>query len=137
MGVEANKKIARELVEALARADTKGALDLYADDFQLWTPGNLPFSGVHTREEIAALMDGVLGAFPEGLSFTITGMTAEDDRVAVEVESRGLHTSGALYQNRYHFLLVIRDGKIRRLKEYMDTLHAREVLVDGAAAARS
>lgn len=136
MGVEENKRVARQLVEALTRADTKGALDLYADDFELWTPGNLPFSGVHRRDEIAALMEGVLGAFPEGLSFTITGMTAEGDRVAVEAESRGRHASGALYQNRYHFLLVIRDGKIHRLKEYMDTLHAREILVDGAAAAR-
>ena len=137
MGVEENKRIARELVEALTRADTKRALELYADDFELWTPGNLPFSGVHTRPEVAALMDGVLGAFPAGLCFTITGMTAEGDRVAVEVESRGEHASGGLYQNQYHFLLVIRDGKIRGLKEYMDTLHAREILVDGASAVRS
>jgi ketosteroid isomerase-like protein len=137
MGVEENKRIARELIEALARADTQAALDLYADDFELWTPGNLPFSGTHTRAEIAPLMDAVLGAFPGGLDFTITGMTAEADRVAVEVESRGEHASGELYRNRYHFLLLIRDGKIRRLKEYMDTLHAKEIFIDAAAAARS
>jgi ketosteroid isomerase-like protein len=137
MTIEENKRIARELLGALARADTKTVLDLYADDFELWTPGNLPFSGIHTREEIAPLMDGVLGAFPAGLSFEITGMTAEGDRVAVEAESRGEHVSGALYQNRYHFLLVIRDGRILRLKEYMDTLHAKEIFIDAAAAARS
>jgi ketosteroid isomerase-like protein len=137
MSVDENKRIARELLEALGRADTKKVLELYAEDFELWTPGNLPFSGIHTREEIAPMMDGILGAFPAGLSFAITGMTAEGDRVAVEAESRGEHASGELYHNRYHFLLVIRDGRIRRLKEYMDTLHAREVLVEGAAALRS
>ena len=134
MGIEENKRIARELIDALGRADTGKVLELYAEDFELWTPGSLPFSGVHTREEVAPMMDGVLGIFPSGLTFTITGMTAEGERVAVEAESHGQHASGALYHNRYHFLIVIRDGKIRRLKEYMDTLHAQEVFVESAAA---
>ena len=45
--------------------------------------------------------------------------------------------SGRPYRNQYHFLMVIRDGKVRQLKEYLDTMHAQEVLVEGAAALES
>jgi ketosteroid isomerase-like protein len=66
---------------------------------------------------------------------SIDAMTAEGERVAVEAKSEGVHTSGARYHNRYHFLLVVRDGRITELKEYLDTEHAREVLAGGSAAA--
>ncbi len=82
--------------------------------------------------EIEPLMGGILGAFPNGLRFTIEGMTAEGDRVAIEAESHGEHESGRVYHNQYHFLMVIRDGRIQEFKEYLDTEHAREVLVDAA-----
>jgi uncharacterized protein len=55
-------------------------------------------------------------------------VTAEGDRVAVEAESHAKMKSGKLYQNKYHFLLTIRDGKIQGVKEYLDTAHADEVL---------
>jgi ketosteroid isomerase-like protein len=137
MGVEENKEIARDLIEALGRADKARVLDLYAEDFELWTAGTLPFSGVHSLDEAEGLMDGILDAFPDGLRFRIRSMTAEDDRVAVEAESEGVHASGRPYRNQYHFLMVIRDGKVRQLKEYLDTMHAQEVLVEGAAALES
>lgn len=131
MGIEANKQLARDLMAALSRADTDWVLDHYADDMVMWTAGSLPFSGVHTRNEIRPLMDGILGAFPDGLAFTIKTLTAEEDRVAIEASSRGVHASGKPYENEYHFLLRIRSGKIVELKEYLDTLHAREVLLGG------
>jgi ketosteroid isomerase-like protein len=102
----ANKALVRTFFDALSRADVEAVRELYAEDFQLWTAGTLPFSG-----------------------------TSEGERVAVEAESEGVHTSGARYHNRYHFLLVVRGGRITGLKEYLDTEHAREVLAGGSAAA--
>jgi ketosteroid isomerase-like protein len=80
-------------------------------------------------------MDFVASLFPKGIRFEIRAMTAEGERVAVEAESFGTHASGLPYHNTYHFLVVVRDGKIRRFKEYMDTMHADEVLVKASAAA--
>ena len=60
-------------------------------------------------------------------------MTAEDDRVAVEAESMAKLVNGERYHNRYHFLFVLRDGRIQAVKEYLDTLHAMSAL--GAARA--
>ena len=122
--------MAREFFVALNRADGKAVLALYANDAVCWTAGSLPFSGAHSVAEVAVIMEGILSAFPQGIQFTIKGMTAEDDRVAIEAESRGLHASGVMYENQYHFLMVIRDGRVREFKEYLDTQLAREVLVD-------
>ncbi len=127
--LEENRRVVRALFAALSRTDRVAVDALYADDFELWTPGTLPFSGRFTKVQALQAMDMILGLFPEGLRFTITGMTAEGDRVAVEAESHGRHASGKPYHNQYHFLIVVRDGKIRQLKEYMDTMHARDVLV--------
>ena len=82
---------------------------------------SLPFSGTRNVAEAALLMEAILSAFPEGLGFTVKAMTAEGDRVAIEAESFGRHVSGRTYNNQYHFLMVIRDGKVRELKEYFDT----------------
>ena len=124
-----NKRIAHEFFAALNRADSAAVGNLYADDAVLWTAGTLPFSGTFTKAQAVQSTDAILGLFPEGLKFTITGMTAEGDRVAVEAESHGRHVSGKLYHNQYHFLMIIRDGKVYAFKEYLDTMHANDVLV--------
>ena len=40
-----------------------------------------------------------------------------------------MHFSGKPYNNKYHFLLKIKDGEILELKEYMDTQLAAKVLL--------
>jgi hypothetical protein len=77
---------------------------------------------------------GVLTVFPEGLRFTIHALTAERDRVAIEAESHGKHVSGKIYNNKYHFVLRARGGKIVEWREYMDTMHANDVLCGGGGA---
>jgi ketosteroid isomerase-like protein len=131
--IEANKQIARDFMDAMSSGEAERILGLYSDDVTIWTAGSLPFSGDHDRAAAAALCEGLLGAFPEGLAFRIVAMTAEGERVAIEAEGRGTHASGKLYHQRYHFLLVIRDGKITQMKEYFDTERARDVLLAGVA----
>ncbi len=129
--LEENKQIARDFFAALNRADSAAIAKLYADDAVLWTAGSTPFSGTFTKGQAIQGMGAVLSLFPDGLAFTIKAMTAEDERVAIEAESRGRHVSGKLYNNQYHFLMIIRDGKVAAFKEYMDTMHANEVLAGG------
>jgi ketosteroid isomerase-like protein len=63
----------------------------------------------------------------DGLSMTVTGITADGDRVAVEAESHARLKTGTVYHNQYHFLLLFEDGKVKRVKEYNDTAHAAEI----------
>jgi len=133
-----NRQVVRELFDAMNRADVAKLDALYADDFEIWTAGVLPISGTRTRAQALEGMGFIDAMFPKGIRFEILAMTAEGDRVAVEAESDGVHASGKRYHNQYHFLLVVRDGKIHRFKEYMDTMHAKDVLmapIPGAGAA--
>jgi ketosteroid isomerase-like protein len=64
-------------------------------------------------------------------------MTAEDDRVAVEAVSEGLHATGQTYSNEYHFLFRFRDGKVVEFKEYMDTERVTDILCGGQRPPRA
>jgi uncharacterized protein (TIGR02246 family) len=128
MSLESNKQLARDFIDAISRADLAAIVDAFTPDGTCWTAGSMPISGVHSRDELAEASRGVLTVFPEGLKLTIKAMTAEGDRVAIEAESYGRHRSGKTYANQYHFLMRVRDGKILEWREYMDTMHANEVL---------
>ena len=123
-----NKQIAIEFFEALSAGSDK-YLDFYTDDSIIWTAGNNAIGGTRTKEEVVGFAQNILSAFPSGINFIITGITAEDQRVAVEISGEAIHASGETYNNKYHFLLRIKDGKILELKEYMDTQLAAKILL--------
>jgi hypothetical protein len=123
-----NKKITRDFFEALSTGSNK-YLDFYTDDSIIWTAGNNSIGGTRTKKEVVTFAENILSAFPSGITFNITGITAEDERVAVEVSGEAIHASGEKYNNQYHFLLRIKDGKILELKEYMDTQLAAKILL--------
>lgn len=131
MGIAENKQLARRFVEAISKGDIDAIERSFADDGTVWTLGTMPISGTFTKDQVAMASRRVLELFPKGLAMTITGMTAEDDRVAIEAVSKGTHASGREYSNTYHFLMRVRDGKIAEWREYMDTMHANDVLCGG------
>ena len=54
-------------------------------------------------------------------------IAARCDRVAVEAESYGELRNGRIYAQEYHLLMTIQGGKIRAVREYMDTAHVQAV----------
>jgi ketosteroid isomerase-like protein len=126
-----NKQLAQTFFDFLNRGDVPAMLDAYADDGFCQTMGNTLISGVFSKAQIAAAAGGIFQVFPQGIRFTIKAMTAEGERVAVEAESEGLHVSGKLYSNQYHFLMRFRDGKLVEFKEYMDTERVTDILCGG------
>ena len=130
--LEENKKRTLAFFDAIQSGDAETIADTYADDGRVVTMGNTLISGTRGKSEIREFAGGVLGAFPEGLTYTIHNMTAEAERVAVEASCDGTHVSGEPYRNHYHFLLTWRDGELVELKEYMDTELATDVLCGGA-----
>ncbi len=129
---EQNKRLTLAFFAAMQRGDAEAIANTYADTGRVVTMGNTLISGSRGKEEIRQFAGGVLEAFPAGLEFTILNMTAEEDRVAVEAASDGLHVSGQPYRNHYHFLLTWQDGQLLEMKEYMDTELVTDVLCGGA-----
>ncbi len=123
-----NKLLVEDFFKALSEGDPE-YMDYYTDETILWTAGDNAIGGTRTKAEIKEFADGVLSTFPNGIKFNIVSMTAEDDRVAVEVRGEAMHASGKEYNNQYHFLIKIKDQKILELREYMDTQLAAKVLL--------
>ena len=128
MSAEDNKRVVFGFFESMNSGNGAAVMNALADSATWWVAGNFPLSGTKTKAQFAELM-GQLGSRIDGaLRVTPSEVTAEGDRVAVEAESYGKMKNGKVYQNQYHFLFVVRDGKIQQVKEYLDTIHANEVL---------
>jgi len=126
LGLAENKKIARDLLACFTAGDVAGALDKMTDDATWWIagkPGHLPVVGTHDKQQIARVFHGMLGQLRNGLRMTVKGAIAEGDQVALEVVSHGELRNGRVYDQEYHMLITIRDGKISAVREYLDTQH--------------
>jgi uncharacterized protein len=128
MSIEENKRVILGFFENMNAGKGDAVMGALADSATWWVQGNFPLSGTKNKAEFGALV-GDLGAKIDGaLRVTPKGLTAEGDRVAVEAESYAKMKNGKTYQNTYHFLFTVRDGKIQSVKEYLDTIHANAVL---------
>jgi ketosteroid isomerase-like protein len=131
--LERNKAIVTSLLEAFATLDIDAMDALIAIDGIWEIPGDVeqfPLAGVMKKETLLGQLPAV---FPSGIRMTPTGMTAEGDRVAVEVRSEGVMADGFLYGNRYHFLFVLRNDKVVVAREYCDTQTAVRLVPHMAA----
>jgi uncharacterized protein len=123
-----NRRIVLGLFQSMNAGNGAAIMGALADSATWWVAGNLPFSGTKTKAELGEMMD-LLGSKINGpLRITPTGVTAEGDRVAVEAESFGKMKNGKIYQINSHFLFLVRDGKIQRVKQYFDSTYANELL---------
>jgi len=133
MSTEANKQVVKKLFAELAAGNLDGFFACLTPDATwqvIGKPDRFALAGKRTMAEMRALLSGVSGALETPLTVTPTAFTSEGDRVAVEATSHADLKNGRAYRNEYHFIFEFRDGKIARAKEYLDTLHAKEILVD-------
>jgi uncharacterized protein len=128
MSVEANKKVVADFFENRSAGNGPAILAALADSATWWLAGNFALSGTRTKQQFAELLGGLGSKIDGPLTLKVTGVTAEGDKVAVEAESYAKMKSGKTYQNQYHFLITLHDGKIQAVKEYLDTAHADDVL---------
>ena len=123
-----NKKLVEDFFRILS-SGSQDYLDFYTEESIIWTAGENAIGGSRSKSEVVGFAKSVLDSFPDGITFNIVNLIAENDCVAAEVEGLAMHVSGKPYNNKYHFLLKIKDNKILELKEYMDTQLAAKVLL--------
>lgn len=116
MSTSENKALILKYMELVAAGDIDAALDLATDDATFWHP----MSGTQGKQALREQFKQ-LGTLMRSFSSEIITTTAEADRVSVEVEAQAETTSGRNYRNQYHFMFVVRDGKIRESREYVDS----------------
>jgi ketosteroid isomerase-like protein len=126
MSIEQNKTLASGFFARFSANDIPGALDAMSDDVTWWIAGKPESSsaaGVHDKKYMGRLFYNMVGQLKDGLRMTVKSLIAEGDKVALEIESYGELQNGPIYNNEYHVLMTIRDGKICEVREYLDTQH--------------
>lgn len=125
--LDKNKALAAAFIEAMRTSDVEKLKTMITDDFSWWIIGKpeyLATAGEHDTEYFLAFFKGS-ALFPDGANFKATSMISEGNTVAAEAEFKAKTAMGTNYENYYHFLFIIENGKIKRMKEYMDTYHAK------------
>lgn len=134
MSVEQNKKFIEQFLAKFAKADIDGIMADMSDTCTWWVGGKpelFPLAGTKSKEEMRDLLSTLISPMKAGLEMRVKGMTAEGEKVAAEVESYGENPNGSVYNNDYHFLFVVRDGRLEEAKEYLDTQHTFDVFLAG------
>ena len=124
---DANKAVVKRWIESIAAGDVATYRECYADDGVHEVPGTCFFSGVFAADQAAAAIAAVSSVTKNGLTMHILRLTAEDDRVSAEVRGEAELQTGASYNNLYHFLFTLRDGKFSNVKEFLDTKLVEDV----------
>jgi uncharacterized protein len=92
--------------------------------------GDMPMSGRRSLRGFLqlnkALNEKYFAAGP--FTMSIGTVTAENERVLLEAESRVTLKSGEIYNNQYIWAMTVEDGRVVELKEILDTLHMYRLL---------
>jgi len=112
MSLDKNKQTVLAFIASLGRGEIDPAL--LTDDAVWWIPGR----GIIDRATFLGVVDAVNALFTGPAVLTVTAVTAEDDRVAVEASGHADLKDGRVYDNTYHFLFNLRDGRIREAREH-------------------
>lgn len=114
-----NEALAISFLRQLEQNNLEGALALASDDFEYWLAG----PGTMNKDQCKSFF-GPVTKMVRTMQFVITGSTVQGKRVALEAESTAELTNGRTYRNRYHFLFVCDEGRIRAVREYADSAPA-------------
>ena len=118
-----NHQLVRDFFAALSSGSLSG--EMFTDDMTAWTTT----SGRSAKEKYLAGVGILQSLFPAGLAYTIDSLTAESDRVAAEVQSRGILVNGDPFQNVYVFMFRIRDGRIASVAEHFNPQVVRDMIM--------
>ena len=126
-----NREIITAAMDGLARGDTRLYGQTMAEDFT-WRPmGSGPWGKVYVgRKSVREDLFGPLFAQYEDGSFSNTPLHifADGDHVVVEAQGRAMLKSGKRYDQRYCYVIRMKDGKMQEVREYLDTLLSEDTL---------
>ncbi|API59698.1 hypothetical protein BSL82_10515 [Tardibacter chloracetimidivorans] len=112
--IEENKSVVCRFMDAFSAGDLKTIFSLWHEDLDYWICGHWPMAGHRNKEESIDMVSGVGAALKE-IKSSIVSMTAEEDRVVVELVASG-HWMGKDYYNTVSTTFVIKNGKILKMR---------------------
>jgi len=118
------EQFALDFFEALSSGELD-RLRPFLTETSVWKPmvRDIPGAGeYHGSDIIDTFLAPVRGMFkPGGPKVLVSAILSDGDMVAVESTSIGETQDGKVYDNSYAWIFRLKDGKLDRLHEYMDS----------------
>lgn len=118
-------------MEVFSSGDVDKILGFMSESATWWVAGEIEgISGEKDMKGFREMLSGLSQLTTNGaIRLTPHAWTAEGNRVAVETESYSELKNGRVYNNIYHFVFEIKNGKIQKVKEFLDTEHTRAIFL--------
>ena len=123
MSIEKNVQLVKNLFTAMGSGNARDLLALAAEDIEWIIPGEgWPLAGTHRgHAELAAVLkkasEEVETQYPKPPEFV-----AQGDRVMVVGVATGkIKATNRPFKDEWVFDITVRDGKLTRIQEYIDT----------------
>jgi ketosteroid isomerase-like protein len=120
MTAQTNKQVVQDWFDAVNAGDEAAILAMTTDDFVFQTMARSPEWMLYRwdRTQFAAVPSSMSKVLTAPIQLAVVGMIAEGDDVAVEAETDSKLLNGRRYNNAYHFVFKLRDGKFFEVREY-------------------
>jgi ketosteroid isomerase-like protein len=123
MSSDKNVRVVKDFLAAIGSGDKQRVLALVAEDIEWIIPGEgWPLAGTHRGH---AGLAGVLKKASEEIEMTYPKppeFVAQGDRVlAVGVATGKIKTTNSTFKDDWVFDITVRDGKLKKIREYIDT----------------
>jgi ketosteroid isomerase-like protein len=126
-----NKDLVTEFMEVFGTGNVDDILSFMSDTATWWVGGTMEgVSGTKNRDAFGEMLAGLAALTESGaIGLKPLAWTCQGERIAVETESYSKLNNGRVYNNFYHFVFEVRDGKIQSVREYLDTQHTYSVFL--------
>jgi uncharacterized protein len=123
-----NVAVVRLFFAALEQGDLPGAIQFVGEEVDWQSPvtrthpPEIPWSQIRrTKQEVTEFFKE-LGQKVKPKGFKLLQITAQDDRVVVEGQNRGVvHNTGQTYEHAWAMIFSVINNKIVRFRHYYDT----------------
>ena len=124
MSEQDNIQVVREMFTAFSRGDAQAMLDLLTDDveWRIAGPTQVTYAGIRRGKDKVADFLKVIAEASEFEHFEAEEFIAQGDKVvALGHERQRVKPSGLSVENDWAMVFTLRDGKIARYRNYVDT----------------
>ncbi len=126
-----NERIFLKFFETLSSGDLERVRDLFHED-AVWQVQVKGIAGEGSHRGRKGIVDEFLapvrGLFKPGdPTIELTSIASKGSLVIGESIGRGTFTDGRPYENLYAWAIEIKDGKVYRLREYMDSFYVAKL----------
>lgn len=128
-------EVVRGVYDAFGRGDVPAVVGAMADDIEWFEAEGMPYGGVHRGPEtVVQKVLAPIAADVEGFTVTPEEVIASGDTVAVVVRYTGTgKATGRSLDLPVTHVWDVREGKIARFRQFVDTAMFLEVVPDEAA----